>query len=205
MISLLMKYRQRGILETRQKLLYHTRNLRNFSTRLRRCKSRGNQRKGAEATVRSRSRRHGSGNALQVRSTSLGLRMRQSARIRRRRPRRGLTQRMTTGRPWLIQQRLLQHATRCSYIFSNSLVTGDEMAPVCYNLGSVYIDQGKLVEAEQMYQRALQGFEKAWGPEHTLTLDTVNSLGILYRSQGKLVEPSKCTSERCKATRTPLV
>ena len=37
-----------------------------------------------------------------------------------------------------------------------------------------------------MYQRALQGYEKAWGPEHTSTLGTVNNLGLLYKSQGKL-------------------
>jgi tetratricopeptide (TPR) repeat protein len=45
-----------------------------------------------------------------------------------------------------------------------------------------------LVKAEQMYQRALQGYEKAWGPEHTSTLDTVNNLGLLYDDQGKLDE-----------------
>jgi hypothetical protein len=38
-----------------------------------------------------------------------------------------------------------------------------------------------------MYQRALQGMEKAWGPEHTSTFSTVNNLGILYAGQGKLV------------------
>jgi tetratricopeptide (TPR) repeat protein len=52
----------------------------------------------------------------------------------------------------------------------------------------LYKTQGKLVEAEQMYQRALQGYEKAWGPEHTSTLDTVNNLANLYAAQGKLVE-----------------
>jgi hypothetical protein len=31
------------------------------------------------------------------------------------------------------------------------------------NLGSLYADQGKLAEAEQMYERALQGYEKALG------------------------------------------
>jgi hypothetical protein len=31
-----------------------------------------------------------------------------------------------------------------------------------------------------MYNRALAGKEKAWGPEHTSTLDTVNNLGSLY-------------------------
>jgi hypothetical protein len=36
-----------------------------------------------------------------------------------------------------------------------------------------------------MYNRALAGKEKAWGPEHTSTLDTVNNLGILYADQGR--------------------
>jgi tetratricopeptide (TPR) repeat protein len=39
-----------------------------------------------------------------------------------------------------------------------------------------------------MYQRALQGFEKVWGPDHTSTLDTVHNLGNLYVGQGKLAE-----------------
>jgi len=43
-------------------------------------------------------------------------------------------------------------------------------------------------EAEDMYLRALAVYEKAWGPEHTSTLDTVNKLGILYSIQGKMKE-----------------
>jgi tetratricopeptide (TPR) repeat protein len=39
-----------------------------------------------------------------------------------------------------------------------------------------------------MYLRALAGCEKALGPDHTSTLDTVNNLGTLYRAQGKLTE-----------------
>jgi Tfp pilus assembly protein PilF len=54
------------------------------------------------------------------------------------------------------------------------------------NLGNLYNDQGKLDEAEEMYQRALQGREKALGRDHTSTLETVNNLGILYADQGKL-------------------
>ena len=42
-----------------------------------------------------------------------------------------------------------------------------------------------MAEAEQMYQRALEGYEKAWGPEHTSTLDTVNNLGVLYAEPGQ--------------------
>jgi hypothetical protein len=32
-------------------------------------------------------------------------------------------------------------------------------------LGYLYSHQGKLAEAEKMYVRALEGFEKAWGPD----------------------------------------
>ncbi|KAL2042340.1 hypothetical protein N7G274_004829 [Stereocaulon virgatum] len=46
-------------------------------------------------------------------------------------------------------------------------------------------NQGKLVEAEEMYRRALDGKEKAWGLDHTSTLtgNTVNNLGLLYADQ----------------------
>jgi tetratricopeptide (TPR) repeat protein len=43
-------------------------------------------------------------------------------------------------------------------------------------------------EAEDMYLRALTGYEKAWGSEHTSTLDTVNNLGNLYSNRGKMKE-----------------
>ncbi|TVY34372.1 Vegetative incompatibility protein HET-E-1, partial [Lachnellula subtilissima] len=89
--------------------------------------------------------------------------------------------------PWLKQRRLLQHAARCSHMISTGLVVDDKLTDECFNLGFLYANQGKLVEAEQMYQRALQGKEKARGPDHTLTLDTVNNLGLLYADQGKLV------------------
>jgi Tfp pilus assembly protein PilF len=51
-----------------------------------------------------------------------------------------------------------------------------------------------------MYQRALQGFEKAWGPDHTSTLDTVNNLGALYADQGKLGEAETMFQRHCKDT-----
>jgi tetratricopeptide (TPR) repeat protein len=42
-----------------------------------------------------------------------------------------------------------------------------------------------------MYECALQGYKKALGLEHTLTLKVVNNLGILYKNQGKLGEAKK--------------
>ncbi len=54
--------------------------------------------------------------------------------------------------------------------------------------GVLYSDQGQLPEAEAIYQRALQGEEKMLGPDHTLTLMTVNNLSLLYWNQGRLQE-----------------
>ena len=42
-----------------------------------------------------------------------------------------------------------------------------------------------------MYQRALDGYEKAWGPDHASTLSTVHNLGLLYTDQGKHAEAEK--------------
>jgi tetratricopeptide (TPR) repeat protein len=56
------------------------------------------------------------------------------------------------------------------------------------NLGLLYADQGRLADAEAMYKRALAGYEKALGPDHTSTLATVNNLGNLYAGQGKLAD-----------------
>ncbi|CAN9172854.1 unnamed protein product, partial [Alternaria alternata] len=55
-------------------------------------------------------------------------------------------------------------------------------------MGIVYYRLGKLAEAESMYERALSGKEKALGPKHISTLETVGNLGNLHSGQGKLAE-----------------
>jgi len=65
---------------------------------------------------------------------------------------------------------------------SNPLSTLDAII----RLGNLHSDQGKLMEAEEMYSLALRGREKALGAEHPLTLNTVNNLGNLYVDQGRL-------------------
>ena len=42
-----------------------------------------------------------------------------------------------------------------------------------------------------MYQRALRGREKTWGPDYTSTLDTVSNLGNLYAGRDDLDEAEK--------------
>ncbi|KAH8646436.1 hypothetical protein BGZ61DRAFT_376835 [Ilyonectria robusta] len=55
-------------------------------------------------------------------------------------------------------------------------------------LGILNSDQVKFNEAEEMYERALEGREKALERDHTLTLRTINNLGLLYKDQGKFKE-----------------
>lgn len=52
-------------------------------------------------------------------------------------------------------------------------------------------NQGLFNEVEKMYLQALQGEEKAWGLEHTLTLSTVNNLSLLYADLGQLNKAEK--------------
>lgn len=42
--------------------------------------------------------------------------------------------------------------------------------------------------AEAMFKQALEGKEKAWGPEHASILETINNLGLLYAEQGNIVD-----------------
>ncbi|KAH7016508.1 uncharacterized protein B0I36DRAFT_254347 [Microdochium trichocladiopsis] len=89
---------------------------------------------------------------------------------------------------WLLQKRLLPHAIRSCSTVQESNVPLDW---AFHSLGNLFADVGKLGEAEKMYLRALDGKEKALGPDHTSTLDTVNNLGNLYKNRGKLDEAEK--------------
>ena len=105
-----------------------------------------------------------------------------------------------------LQRRLLPHAQACAvYVASSQLVqlssrndshransNGVKEREVILDgalmLGLLYDDQGRLAEAEKIYQLALEGYKEAFGPKHTSTLDTVNNLSVLYRNQGRLAE-----------------
>jgi tetratricopeptide (TPR) repeat protein len=63
-----------------------------------------------------------------------------------------------------------------------------EQAKECHQVAYFLSDWEKSQEVKNLYWRALQGYEKAWGAEHTSTLDTVNNLGLLYADQGRLAE-----------------
>jgi tetratricopeptide (TPR) repeat protein len=63
-----------------------------------------------------------------------------------------------------------------------------EVSCALHMMGTLFLYRGNLGKAEKMYQRALEGYEKAWGPDHTSTLNTVSNLSALYNNQGKLAD-----------------
>jgi tetratricopeptide (TPR) repeat protein len=90
---------------------------------------------------------------------------------------------------WVENRRLLPHAQRLEANRDRGQSGWEEVkARDMMMTAELFKQFGMSAEAEEMYVRALQGYEKAWGPEHTSTLDTVNNLGSLYKNQGKMVE-----------------
>ncbi|KAI9874601.1 MAG: hypothetical protein M1830_009576 [Pleopsidium flavum] len=93
---------------------------------------------------------------------------------------------------WVLQRRLIPHANRCLDSVQDGLCLRSMETEIdsyaLSNLGVLYKAQGKLAEAEVMYQQALTGYEKMLGPEHKSRLDTINDLGNLYANQGKLMK-----------------
>src|SRR5260370_29511228 len=57
-----------------------------------------------------------------------------------------------------------------------------------HQLAYLYQEQGKYLEAEPLYLRALSIYEQALGPEHPSTGNTLHQLAYLYQQQGKYLE-----------------
>ncbi|RHZ51206.1 hypothetical protein CDV55_102182 [Aspergillus turcosus] len=86
-------------------------------------------------------------------------------------------------------QRLLPHANyllraeRCNWSDNNPAIW-----KAFSGLGSLYLSQAMPKKAEEMYQCALTGFEKALGSEDTFPLDILSNLGVLYARLNRLKE-----------------
>ena len=105
-----------------------------------------------------------------------------------------------TQSSFVTQRRLLRHACRCWEFVVDGRLDDDGKDWILHTFGHMHLDQGKHNEAEKMYQRALQGHEKAWGLERTSTLNTVNDLGNLYKNLGRFDEAEKMYQRVQKAT-----
>jgi len=56
------------------------------------------------------------------------------------------------------------------------------------NLASMYEEQGKLKEAEELEVQVIEGSEKALGREHPFTLTSIANLATIYSNQGRWKE-----------------
>ena len=56
------------------------------------------------------------------------------------------------------------------------------------NMGVFYAGQDRFVEAEEMYLRALKGYQTILGPTHSITLSLYINVGSLYSQQGRRVD-----------------
>ena len=84
---------------------------------------------------------------------------------------------------WLLQQRLLPHADRCVRQIDDlerlHRLESVEASHALHNVGILYADQVKLVEAEKMYRRVLDGYINARGSDHPNTRLTAIYLALL--------------------------
>jgi tetratricopeptide (TPR) repeat protein len=91
---------------------------------------------------------------------------------------------------WRKRKRLVAHGISVSQWINDRHVGADRDTMLFlqpgqyYSLGYLLADEDRL-GAVKLYERALKGYEKAWGAEHTSTLDTVNNLGNLYADLGQ--------------------
>jgi tetratricopeptide (TPR) repeat protein len=91
---------------------------------------------------------------------------------------------------WKADRRLMQHVLHASNELRVSQTQAKHKlsARAISCLGFFLSMQGQLSEAERMYCIALDGYERALGPDHLSTLDIAASLGNVYRVQGRLDE-----------------
>jgi tetratricopeptide (TPR) repeat protein len=61
-----------------------------------------------------------------------------------------------------------------------------ECASTLYNIGLVYIDQGKLIKALRYSERALIIYERVKGKDSFDCIDTLKNIGLILWNQDKL-------------------
>ncbi|KAI1378066.1 hypothetical protein F4677DRAFT_458779 [Hypoxylon crocopeplum] len=92
------------------------------------------------------------------------------------------------GQPecWLLQRRLIRHVDRCMEIMTKHIKPDDEDYWYLGYLSGVYLDGGRLKEAEWILEWALQNLERVLGPDHERTLGTAYNLSLVYQQPNRL-------------------
>jgi tetratricopeptide (TPR) repeat protein len=60
-----------------------------------------------------------------------------------------------------------------------------DVATACHILGAMYMERGRLDEAEPLLERALAIRSRSFGPTHSEVASTIDDLASLYRAQGR--------------------
>ncbi|KAI0453577.1 hypothetical protein F5B21DRAFT_280728 [Xylaria acuta] len=105
---------------------------------------------------------------------------------------------------WTISRKILPHADACSYwllaeqdrldvcaksrmrILDAKKADIDAKFEAAHSLADLYRAHRKVKLAEELYNYALEGKKRTVGPKHLSTLSTMNNLGILCQSLGRL-------------------
>ena len=89
---------------------------------------------------------------------------------------------------WKLDRRLLQHALHSSDEMRRPQMLSQHEPPpwAMHCLGDTLSRQGKLEEAEQMYQRALLSYQCIYGPSHERVTATSKKLASTRSKKGKL-------------------
>ena len=66
--------------------------------------------------------------------------------------------------------------------------TDPRLATNLNNLAELYVQRGRFAEAEPLYKRSIESWEKARGPEEPSLASVLGNLGELYRLTGRYSE-----------------
>ncbi|KAL9035486.1 MAG: hypothetical protein Q9214_006559, partial [Letrouitia sp. 1 TL-2023] len=90
---------------------------------------------------------------------------------------------------WVKNRRVLPHACRLQRFRITAAVGWAEVEPdSLFRFAYLYEQNDLKVEAEKMYRRALDGYEKVWGPNHPSMLRTPNNLRLLNAVQAEHIK-----------------
>jgi tetratricopeptide (TPR) repeat protein len=86
---------------------------------------------------------------------------------------------------WELCERCLPHALACAELIRDWEMEFNEAARLLNDAGGYLNDHARYVEAEPLYQQALEIGEKTLGTEHPSVALRLNNLASLYADQGK--------------------
>ncbi|KAL7266267.1 hypothetical protein RUND412_011193 [Rhizina undulata] len=91
---------------------------------------------------------------------------------------------------WIFERRILNHLNVCQKNISEHFTGSDsvKIAEATSSIGSAYDNLGYYKQAEELFQMAFAGYEKALGKDHRSSLAAINNLAMIFDNQGRYDE-----------------